>query len=384
MNRFDALRSYLAKGVTSSHCLFCRNNPDTFIVRGSTKEHTFNLPFSAERPLKLRISYKQNNHLILEKELDDVNISKKDSSLIYYSLSELDTLKFKADDVVSVQLKAEFKNHKIVTSEVYFVEVIDTIDDRLFATDSVNYYAIEATTNNQKLDVVNYFDIAIHSKGLYKCKFILDESWHKFTKVALFKDEYEHCIYTDVTEVDGRYECFIPNILLEGVGKLYVGLSGAYSDGISQIVKPTLWSHAIKIKKSCIEDLIHYHNSNSSNLSELSELNDNVFTYYGVYKGICDDAYSLSMPNELEMIPVLKEDILKNGITFEDYELHNQYNVIAVPKWMNIECIEVLQNNIGIAPTNHTSFCNGNYTFYYFSSKATGKFTSTYIFREVS
>lgn len=359
MNRFDALKSYLARGVTASHCLFCQNDPGLYIVRGTTKEQTINLPFSATRPTKLLITYIQNGHLVLEKSLEDVTIASIDDQLIYYTLSELETLKFKAGEA-KVQIKVEFKNGTTTVSDTFDLTISEPLDDRLMSTEDEIYYALECSTNNQKLDVAPYFELVNLSKQLYKCKFYFDSSWNKFDKRAIFKDEYEHTIYADIDESN---ECYLPDLILEKVGKIYVGLAGT----TQSITKPTLWSNAIKVKKGCIEGDL-----------------DKVTERFYIYTGVVDDAYSLTDPKELTLLPVNKKQVLAEGITLKDYELTNQYNVVAVPAWMNIECYEMYQGLWGIAPTFHKSSENGNYTFYYYSSKATGKFTSTYKFKEVS
>lgn len=222
IDRQTMLKQMLSIGVTDYFCMFCPN-VDSFIIRGGTKEHSFRLPFELDIVKKLRISYKQNGQLIMEKNLRDISLI--DGDLIYYTLSEKDTLKFSPDDIVTVQLRAELSTGKVITSEIFYVEVVDVVDDRELSDESVQYYAIEAEVNDQRIKVSNYFDLVTNS-NIYKSRFYFDSTWKKFIKIAVFIDDYNHTVYSPIYELNGIYECDIPTLLLSNPGWIHVGVTG--------------------------------------------------------------------------------------------------------------------------------------------------------------
>lgn len=374
MDKFASYKQLLRHGVLYDQCVFCYDNPDSFIVRGATKEHTFNLPFKYDLIDYLIITYTQENHKILTKEFSkekseiEFKVAEFDRSLVYYTLSEDETLKFKADIPVYVQLKAAFSDdHRIITSEIYEVEVIDQLNtDTIFNKDA-SQYALEIRIQNQDVEVNQFFDTVTLSNGLYKCKFYFDSTWDKFYKTAYFEDEYRHYVEVDIIEtMDNHFECAIPDIVLEKPGHIHVGVAGVYSDDNEDVAKPTVCSSGIRIPKGCLKV--------GNNLS--SSRRRSSFVYYG----IVDDAYSTSI-DDLSILTITKNELLNNGFKWRNYTLNNQYQVIAIPKNMGIECEKIIQEKFTIYPTTHE---DTNYIYYYFSSRATGTFTSTYYFKEVS
>ena len=372
MDKFASYRQLLRHGVLNDECVFCYNNPDSFIVRGATKEHSFNLPFKYDLVDYIIITYKQNDQIILTKEYNkekyevEFKVADFDRSLVYYTLSEDETLKFDVG-TAQVQFKAAFEDdHRIITSEIYNIEVIDQLNTNTIFNKDVHHYAIECRVQNQKINANQFFDTVALSNGLYKCRFYFDSTWDKFAKFAYFQDEYRHYIEVDIIESDdNHFECAIPDIVIENYGHIHVGVAGLYADNETESVKPTVWSNSIRIPKGCLKVG-----------NKLSSKRNSSFVYYG----IVDDAYKAKI-GDLNILTVTKNSLLNNGFKWTNYSLNNQYQVVAIPKNMGIECTKVKQENFMIEPTTHE---DANYTYYYFSARATGTFTSTYYFEEVS
>ena len=72
------------------------------MIRGTTPTHIFNLPIQAKTIKTLRITYVQNDAIVLEKTEKDVKMS---TNNIRLKLSQEDTLKFNASGHVHLQLK---------------------------------------------------------------------------------------------------------------------------------------------------------------------------------------------------------------------------------------------------------------------------------------
>ena len=183
MDKFASYRQLLRHGVLYDECVFCYNNPDSFIVRGATKEHSFNLPFKYDLVDYIVITYTQDGSIILTKEFSkekfelEFKVAEFDRSLVYYTLSEDETLLFKPDVPVQVQLKAAFgDDHRIITSDIYNVEVVDQLNTNTVFNKNVSQYALEVRIQNQDIKVNQFFDTVTLSNGLYKCKFYFDST----------------------------------------------------------------------------------------------------------------------------------------------------------------------------------------------------------------
>ena len=373
MDKFASYKQLLRHGVLYDECLFCYDNPDSFIVRGATKEHSFNLPFRYNLVDYIIITYRQNGQIVLTKEYSkeknelEFKIAEFDRTLIYYTLSEDETLKFQPDVLVQVQLKAAFEDdHRIITSAIYDVEVVDQLNTDTIFNKDVHYYAIECRVQNQKIDANQFFDTVALSNNLYRCRFFFDSTWDKFAKFAYFEDEYRHYIEVDIIESsDNHFECAVPNEVIENYGHIHIGVAGIYADDAEEVAKPTIWSNSIRIPKGCLKVG-----------NKLSSKKTSSFVYYG----ILDDAYKAKI-DDLGVLSLTKNELLTNGFKWANYTLDNQYQVVAIPKAMGIRCAKVIQENFTIYPTTHE---DTYYTYYYFSARATGTFTSKYIFEEVS
>lgn len=72
------------------------------MIRGTTPTHIFNLPIATKTIKEIRITYAQNNRILLEKTENDVALT---STAIKLKLKQEDTLMFETKTPVQVQLK---------------------------------------------------------------------------------------------------------------------------------------------------------------------------------------------------------------------------------------------------------------------------------------
>lgn len=256
-DNFKMYKQLLSGGSTSDMSLFCNNKSDDLIIIGGTREQTFNLPFNYKLIDKLELLYNQDNTTVLRKNLNDLTVSKIDPSLVYFMLSEADTFLFKEGEIV-VQLKARLKDGEIIVSDILHLNAINAIDNSLMSGNQL--IALRISVNDRDVVVNSYTDLIseISSNKLsctYKCKFLFDSSWDNFDKVVLFKDEYNHLVQMDII----NDECYIPFVVLQNPGNIYVGISGSTNDrmidseGKEHIIsfnKVTTWSNSVRVISS--------------------------------------------------------------------------------------------------------------------------------------
>lgn len=163
----------VANKEPDTRCTFCGGDCSrTTIRRGVTTTHTFNLPCSIGLINKILIIYKQNNKVILEKVFEEVQLAAFSESLIYYKLSESDTLRFKPDTPATVQMKAMLNDGSIIQSDAVNLTIEDTTITGHLSDD----YVLYATVNDQKIEVNQDFRLISGSNALYRCKFSFDGS----------------------------------------------------------------------------------------------------------------------------------------------------------------------------------------------------------------
>ena len=240
--QFDRLRQLLSVGATQDECLFYDCN-DNVIIIGGTRQQTFKMPLTKKGIKKLSIVYTQDGNIILNKTLDQFTESDFDSSLLYFTLSEEETSRFNEGDV-EAQLKLLLEDDTILVSSILYIKAIRTLDDMLFNT-TKDYIAIQVTIKEQNVHVIQFKDIVANSKDVYKCKFIFDSSWDKFTKTINFKDENNN--YITNINLDDDNCCVIPHQVISAPGNMYLGVVGKFEE----LVKPTDWSNSIRVSNSC-------------------------------------------------------------------------------------------------------------------------------------
>lgn len=280
-DNFERLKQLLSGGVTPDECLFCDGNDDNLLIIGGTKSQTFNLPFEYDYIKKLVIVYVQNDNIVLKKILDDTYVSSFDDSLLYFTLSEKETYLFEKGPIQS-QMKVELLNGSIIVSDIFNLFAVDTLDKAYFVDDELELYPIQVEVSRQNVKAKENSIVVAGSEELYKCKFEFDSSWDKFSKIAFFKDEYNHIIGS---LIDNK-TCIIPVDVLGGPGRLYVGVLGEYNGKIS---KPTEWSNSVRINNST--NLINPSNSIIS-LPQATETTPGIMKLYQEFGDNTDGAVS--------------------------------------------------------------------------------------------
>lgn len=94
--------------------------------RGTTPKHVFTLPFEKEEVSDLRITYSQEKTKILTKQLTDIEFDKND---IILKLTQEETLQFKANKEVSVQIKIKTSQGEVFNSDFIIMRVDETLDE---------------------------------------------------------------------------------------------------------------------------------------------------------------------------------------------------------------------------------------------------------------
>ena len=83
--------------------------------RGTTVENTFTTDIDLTEAEVIFITYKQKNRKVIEKSIDDIDVS-TDSLVV--TLTQADTLAFSAGTPVEVQIRARFVSGSAVASNV--------------------------------------------------------------------------------------------------------------------------------------------------------------------------------------------------------------------------------------------------------------------------
>ena len=267
-DKFDIYRQLLSEGATSDIKLFCNNPNDDLIIIGGTRQQTLNLSFSLNIVDDLSLLYVQNDIVVVRKSLSDLTVSEFDKTLVYFTLSEYETLLFDEGDV-SVQVKARLLDGSVIVSDLLKLKAIHALDNQL--TTGEQLIALRISVKDRDVNVVNYSDIVAEISSdkfnySYKCKFVFDRSWDNFSKTVLFKDESNHFIQTDI-END---ECYIPSLVLQNPGNIYIGVSGVMKDiEHKSINKATTWSNSIKVISSPQYDIASKYFSGDSDIIKI-------------------------------------------------------------------------------------------------------------------
>ena len=96
--------------------------------RGTTKTHTFKLPFEAKLIKKTRVVYSQNGDVIIKKTENDVQI---DGNVVTVKLSQEDTFTFSSKSPVEIQLRVLFTNGDVKNSDIIKTSVARCLDDEV-------------------------------------------------------------------------------------------------------------------------------------------------------------------------------------------------------------------------------------------------------------
>lgn len=83
--------------------------------RGTTPTHRFNTPIDFTNAETLYLTYKQGNKTVVEKSIDDVEITADELKV---TLTQTETLGFNARLDVEIQCRARFPDNKAVASNI--------------------------------------------------------------------------------------------------------------------------------------------------------------------------------------------------------------------------------------------------------------------------
>ena len=96
--------------------------------RGTTKTHTFTLPFDGKIIKRLRVVYKQNGRIVFKKAGDDVQIN---GNVVAVKLSQEDTFAFSSNSPVEIQLRVLFTDNEAKNSNIIKTSVARCLDDEV-------------------------------------------------------------------------------------------------------------------------------------------------------------------------------------------------------------------------------------------------------------
>lgn len=96
--------------------------------RLTTPEHKFTLQIDPSVISKVRITYAQNNAIVLNKEGDAVSI---DGNIARVKLTQEETKKFVADKEVEIQVRVLTLGNDALASDIIKVDVKKVLDDEV-------------------------------------------------------------------------------------------------------------------------------------------------------------------------------------------------------------------------------------------------------------
>lgn len=98
------------------------------IPRGSTPLHTFTLPVEAESVRTVKITYAQDDTVVLAKKSPDVTVSGNKASV---RLTQEDTIRLDQEKRVQIQVRVLTINGDSLPSEIITTTVLCLLDDEV-------------------------------------------------------------------------------------------------------------------------------------------------------------------------------------------------------------------------------------------------------------
>ena len=83
--------------------------------RGTTPTHTFNVDVDLTGAEAVFVTYKQGSYTVLDKSIDQVDITE---DKIEFTLTQLETLRFKVPLPVEIQIRARFPDGSAIASNI--------------------------------------------------------------------------------------------------------------------------------------------------------------------------------------------------------------------------------------------------------------------------
>lgn len=99
------------------------------IPKGCTCENSFSVPFLEENVACLRITYKQNGVIKIEKNLEDCTFK---NGKVYVALTQEDTLKLDDKGIIKIQIRGRLEDGAATKSNI-----IETYTDEVLCNEVI-------------------------------------------------------------------------------------------------------------------------------------------------------------------------------------------------------------------------------------------------------
>lgn len=98
------------------------------MVRGTTVKHIFNIPLEASDIKEVKVTYSQDDTIILSKKKDGCTIT---DNTVVVALSQEDTFKFDSSKHVKIQLRILTDKDHVFSSKIMTISVGACLDDEV-------------------------------------------------------------------------------------------------------------------------------------------------------------------------------------------------------------------------------------------------------------
>ena len=100
------------------------------IIRGTTPKYEFDLAYSQDEILDIRVVCGQKGKLILTKNMEDCKIVE---NKLVVSFNQEDTLLFSSKKALDIEIKAKLSDESVVRiGQVLSLRVLDSLDSEIF------------------------------------------------------------------------------------------------------------------------------------------------------------------------------------------------------------------------------------------------------------
>lgn len=100
------------------------------VIRGTTPTHIFTIPFEVSLAKEVRVTYGQDDNVIVTKTEEDCDLSGNQIKLM---LTQADTFLFDSKRPVQIQLRILTVDNKVMASKVKTVDVLKCLDSEVLA-----------------------------------------------------------------------------------------------------------------------------------------------------------------------------------------------------------------------------------------------------------
>lgn len=100
------------------------------MIRLTTPRHQFSFPIDPSSYTGIRVTYTQNNEIILQKTEEDMTFENTETKHIaYYRLSQEETSRFRSDVNVKIQVHVKDAEDNVYASDIIMLKVQEILDD---------------------------------------------------------------------------------------------------------------------------------------------------------------------------------------------------------------------------------------------------------------